>query len=150
MRAEDLLLLAVRPPYARLIVEGAKSVDLRRLRPRVSSVQSVLIYATSPEMALLGTCRLDSISEADTSELWAVHQAAAAIDREDFDAYFAGRDRGVALFLSHPRRLDQPIGLTQIRSYWPGFRPPRSFGYVSRSQADMVPSLGPLSPNGLG
>jgi predicted transcriptional regulator len=124
------LLLSIRPVYAEAILSGAKTVELRRTRPRVAIPTEALIYASTPLRALVGTCRVDSVEELAIDKLWTQAGPYAAIARAEFFAYFEGATTGFALHLSSPRRLDDPVGLTQLRVNVEGFNPPQSFRYV--------------------
>jgi predicted transcriptional regulator len=148
-----LLLLAVHPKYAKLIINGEKLIEFRRNRPHVVSGQGILIYSTSPEMALVGTCYLGGINEAATSELWMAHQDVAGVDQREFEAYFAGRHTGIALSLVDPYEISEPISLNTLRVFWPGFNPPRSYRYIPNANLETMPGLDHfvnVQPNGSG
>jgi len=54
-----VLLLSIQPKYANLIFEGKKTTELRRVRPRVNQGDFVLIYVSSPDKVLLGSCEVE-------------------------------------------------------------------------------------------
>ena len=74
-----------------------------------------------------------SVARYPTDELWRLHGADIGLSGPEFDAYFEGRDRGVALLLEHPERRATPIPLHTLQQAH-GFRPPQSFAYVSHTQ----------------
>ncbi len=55
MSDDRSLLVSVKPVYARLILAGSKTVELRRVRPNAVPGCQVLIYASSPTMEMVGT-----------------------------------------------------------------------------------------------
>lgn len=124
------LFLSLRPEYAELLLEGRKTVELRRIRPQAPIGTLVLLYASTPRRALLGTCEVASIREASPTAIWNLHGSKTGIGREAFRCYFRGAARAVAITVSNPQRLDHPIPLTQLRGEWINFQPPQSFRYV--------------------
>lgn len=135
------LLLSIRPVYAEAILSGIKTVELRRTRPRVAIPTEALIYASTPLRALVGRCRVDSVEELTIAKLWKQTGPFAAIARSDFLTYFEGATTGFALHLSSPRRLADPVGLTQLRVNVEGFNPPQSFRYVPFGDYDQLLGL---------
>ena len=132
-RNDDALFLSLRPEFAELILNGVKKVELRRVRPRAVPGTSVIVYATSPVKAVLGGCRVRSVTTAHPDEVWELHGALASVERDGFDEYFAGAERATAIQLGSPWRLARPVPLSVLRTNWDGFNPPQSFRYVHRS-----------------
>jgi predicted transcriptional regulator len=125
------LLLSLKPRYAEAILSGEKTVELRRTRPRVAIPTEALIYASSPNMALVGRCRVDAVRSMTTEALWRRFGKEAAVTRDEFRSYFDGAKLGFALILVEPERLLTPVPLAEIRTCWSGFQPPQSFRYLS-------------------
>ena len=121
----------MRPRYAQDILSGKKKVELRRVRPRVQRGDLVVIYASSPVMAVLGIGFVSSVVTRAPGDLWPMVEHGACISREEFDAYFRGSKLSVALFLSGTRPLRKPLGLGEIREVWPEFRPPQGYRYLA-------------------
>ena len=55
------LLLCLRPRFAEAILSGAKTVELRRRPINTQPGTPILLYASSPTMAIVGTARLREI-----------------------------------------------------------------------------------------
>lgn len=67
----SILLLCIRPEYANKIFDSNKTVELRRVRPRLlNEGDLVLIYVSSPIKAVFGSFKVDSIIEKPIAELW--------------------------------------------------------------------------------
>ncbi|HRI72573.1 MAG TPA: ASCH domain-containing protein, partial [Polyangium sp.] len=64
------LFLSVKPVFANKILEGTKTIELRRIRPHVAPGQSVLIYSSSPEMSLIGRAIIENILCDTPMKLW--------------------------------------------------------------------------------
>lgn len=131
------LVLSLKPRFAEAILGGQKTVELRRVMPRITIPTLALLYAASPERSLVGTCIVRSVARLPTRELWQLHGAKTALSRPEFHAYLAGRDEGVALFLERPIRLPAPIPLHALRRAG-NFRPPQSLAYVRHDQRERL------------
>ena len=84
---ERALLLSVRPKFAESILNGSKTAEIRRQRPDVRPGTLVIIYATKPKGAIVGTARVSGMSQGSPDEIWKRHKAQVGISREDFDSY---------------------------------------------------------------
>ncbi len=132
MDESDALFISLRPEFAESILDGTKTVELRRLKPRAAPGTLVLLYAASPRKALLGTCAVQSITEAAPQEIWRRLGSSTGIRRSAYNAYFHGTHRAVAITVAEPQRLVEPVPLADLRGMLPGFMPPQSFRYLSR------------------
>ena len=141
------LLLSVRPIYAEKIVRGAKTVELRRRFPvTVGSGSIVLIYATSPERAIVGRARVGSINRMPLATLWREHGNAACVEREDFDDYFNGLATGIAILLTDVARFRSALPAVELLKRF-GFRPPQSFMYLRREHHPLLKHERPKTLN---
>lgn len=126
----ETLLISVRPTFVRRILDGTKTVELRRVRPQIASGQTVLIYSSSPTMALLASAVVERFDEASPQSLWSKVEGAAGVSRAEYDAYFRDAHRAVGIWLSQVAELRRPIHLQELRERWPWFRPPQSYCFV--------------------
>ncbi len=124
------LLLSVRPRYADLLLDGSKSVELRRVRPSVKPGALVLIYASSPARALVGSGRVHAIEAGGPAEIWCRHGSRTGVTPDEYDVYFEGATAAVAISLTGVQPLSRPTPLAELRART-GFRPPQSFRYLA-------------------
>ena len=128
--ASEFLVLSVRPRFAEAIIDGRKTVEVRRQRPNVQPGTLGFVYSSSPIQAVVGTFTVEKIVSGTPDEIWLVAQDGVYISRREFDCYFAGAKVGHAIVVSYGHRLPKPISLSRLRVIWPKCRPPRSFGYL--------------------
>lgn len=128
------LWLSVRPPFAQLIINGTKKVELRRVRPRVTQGALVILYASSPICSILGMFILDRVEQDDPDSVWERNHRLCGIKLEDYDAYFRDAAYAVGLHIGTTWMLEESISLASIRCIWPGFSPPQSFRYLHWQQ----------------
>lgn len=137
------ILLSIRPEYAKKIFNCTKTVELRRVRPRLlNKGDLVVIYVSSPKQAVVGSFKVDSIVEKPTPDLWEEVKDIAGISREEFYDYYKGVKVGVGIFFKDFRRFSQPVELHRLRNKLPDLKPPQSFRYLTDRQFNTVNSLG--------
>lgn len=124
------LVLSIKPRFVAMILDGSKSIELRRVRPKVDAGCPVLIYASSPQRSLLGCCTIARVVNGAPSTIWRKYGRGTGLRRREFDDYFSGCRRATALVLSDVLRLDTALPLTELRKRWAGFEPPQSFRYA--------------------
>lgn len=123
-------LLSIRPNYAELIVDGQKTVELRRRFPKsVEQGAVALIYCTSPKKAIIGTADIAAVECLPLSKIWSRYGLDARIERKDFDSYFEGCEAGYAILLRNAKRFEKQVGASKLRKQF-GFVAPQSFVYL--------------------
>jgi predicted transcriptional regulator/DNA-binding XRE family transcriptional regulator len=124
------VVLSIRPEYSHKIIEGKKTVELRRRFP-LSAPRGTLayIYSTSPERAMVGRAEITNVVKLPVSHIWKKFSPYAFINRADFDAYFEGLTEGFALKFANAKPLPRQLDLSELRERF-GFEPPQSFLYA--------------------
>lgn len=126
------VILSIRPQYSAKIMDGSKTVELRRRFPvYISNNALAYIYSTSPICALIGSVQIMQAVKLPISVMWKQYSNHACITRSAFDEYFSGLDQGVALEVGSVRPLPRFMDLSELRTRF-GFRPPQSFQYVKQ------------------
>ena len=135
---DRMVVLSLKPRFAEAILAGAKTVELRRTVPKIVVPTRALLYAASPERALVGTCVITSVRSADLTALWHEHGPRSDLSLDEFQQYFEGVTKGTALTLSNPQALSRPIPLQDLRASPRNFRPPQSFAYVDTKTGNQL------------
>jgi predicted transcriptional regulator len=144
-RTERALLVSIRPRFVSLLLSGDKTVELRRTPPNVQPGALVLIYESSPNRRLVGRGQVTSIDADEPSVIWDRHGHNTGLSREEFNGYFRGTNRAVAIKIHNVSPLTRPASLEELRARWTGFRPPQSFRYLSPSQVARLTLASPAS-----
>lgn len=126
------MLLSVRPRYAESILAGTKRAEIRRQRPGILPGTPVIIYATKPLGAVIGTAIIDRLCEGAPTDLWDEYHQEMGVTREEFGQYLSGISTAYLLLLSGASRLISPLTLDDMRES-ADFQPPRSYRYVNHS-----------------
>ena len=120
-------LLAVRPPWAGMLLDGRKTVELRRRGVDLAG-RSAVVWETAPVSAAVGVLRLGAAWRTAPDRLWAGMRLAdrAGMGRAEYDAWCAGLARVVGIEVLDAARRE-PVALAELRAAVPGFRAPRSW-----------------------
>lgn len=131
-RLQRDIVLSIKPVYSEKILEGRKTVELRRRFP-VSSPNGALayIYATSPVKAIVGTAEIRDVLKLPIEQIWTEFETSALIERANFDKYFDGLSEGYALVFDDAKAFSRPFPLSELREKF-DFEPPQSFLYAKR------------------
>ena len=135
------LWLSDRPEYAHAILDGSKTVELRRVAPKLDAGSLIVIYATAPVMALVGAVKLGEILVDRPDRLWQRVGKRSGVDRDTFDAYFRAKEMGAALEIAARWKAARPLPLSELRASWEGFHPPQSYRYLSDQPGDQEVSV---------
>ncbi|GIG91112.1 ASCH domain-containing protein [Plantactinospora endophytica] len=144
MSTSRTLLLSLRPRFADAILSGTKTVELRRRPVNAHPETPIILYASSPAMAIVGTARLRDVQTLDPPEAWRLYQDRLGLSRPEFDAYLAGNDRAHLLRLHRVCTLDEPLSLRRLREEG-RFQPPQSFRYLAESDPYTLRTLIPAT-----
>lgn len=136
------MLLSVHPRFARAILHGHKTVELRRHRVGASPGAVVVLYATSPVMAVLGTAHLAGVETTTPQAIWQRHGTHTGLTEREFLDYLNGCKIASALTLRRPTTLPAPMHLKTLRAT-SSFQPPQSYRYVGHDDPLLLRQLSP-------
>jgi predicted transcriptional regulator len=130
--AKHALLISVRPRFAEMIFAGTKTVELRRIRPRVGKGDLVFVYVSSPVMALEGAFEVSEVVCGKPSSIWRRFNGRTGLSKCEFDAYYEGKQMAFAIMIHQQWKLPTPVRLAKLRRHKDGFHPPQSYHYICR------------------
>ena len=132
------LIISIKPQYALQIVEGIKTIELRRKFPTENIRGGVaIIYASSPVCKIVGYVRIEDVSNLSTAKMWQQFGKAACVTKTFFNSYFDGVESGFAIALSRPVKLKTPLDIKELEEEQI-FSPPQSYRYASESLLQAV------------
>lgn len=125
------IIVSVKPPYARMLLEGSKTIELRRrFSTNIPPNTRVLIYATDPVKKILGECQIKKILKLPVEDLWRASCRDAMISWGTFKSYFSDLKEGYGIVLHKQQVYKQPITLEHMRTKY-GITPPQSYRSVN-------------------
>lgn len=124
-------LLSLRPRFAEALLDGTKTVEIRRRNARLEPGSICLIYASSPVRALVGAFQVDAVYVASAATLWERFGARTALARSEFDAYLAGSPSPCAIAARSAVRFHEAVPLAELRERQRAFVVPQSYRFVA-------------------
>lgn len=141
MTPDSDAIISIHPRYANAILDGAKTVELRRRIPTVSIGTRLWIYATRPVGAVIGMATVERIVRGQPEDIWSEFGDQAGIDRVNFDAYFDGAEEAIVLILANARRSAEYVEIEQLRLLREGFHPPQVMMAITSHEAQQLHRL---------
>jgi predicted transcriptional regulator len=132
------VLMSIKPHYADLIFSGSKTVELRRVCPKVNEGDLVLIYASGPRMALMGGFEVAEVVCLSLNEMFNTYHDSLGITREAFDLYFKGLDKAYGILIGKTWSFHKQTKLTTLRRKVKGFHPPQSYRYLRNGEFETL------------
>ncbi|PKF78956.1 hypothetical protein CW749_13360 [Vibrio sp. vnigr-6D03] len=134
---ENALVVSFKPKWADKILSKEKTVELRRqFGKSINNDITVLIYASAPVSAIVGTVSLHSISTDSIDKIWAKFNKQAGVSKREFFEYFKGKDTATALVLQNPIRIKN-ISLSVLKERC-NFRPPISWRHLKELEKVII------------
>jgi predicted transcriptional regulator len=138
MTEERVTLLSVRPQYATALLEGSKTVEVRRRRAHIAAGEVCLLYASSPTRALVGAIRVAHTDTGTPEQIWSRWGDQTGLERQEFDSYLDGSTEACAIVVDHAAALDETIALQELRRRREGFITPQSYCFLSASDCEAL------------
>lgn len=123
-------LLSIKPEFAEKILSGEKKYEFRRTSFRdADKIDTVYLYASSPDQKVVGAFVIDTVIEDDPEQLWEEYGHKSGIsNREQFMKYYEGTNTGYAFKIDAIQEFNTPYDpWSQVED----FAPPTSFYYMS-------------------
>lgn len=136
-RGSQIMLLSIRPRHVAKILDGSKTVELRRGRPVIVPGQPLAIYSTTPAAAIVALGRVSRIEVASPRELWDRVHGLAGVTRNEYDDYFLGATTATGLYLSGISALSAPVSLAELRAPGP-FHPPQTWHFLDQDRVSQL------------
>ncbi|MDP9920277.1 putative transcriptional regulator [Variovorax boronicumulans] len=131
MSAPQNVLISLEERHAENILDGTKTVELRRRPMHVAIGATVWFYVKVPVGSVIGCAKVAGVHTLAPSTLWNRFGPVSGLQRREFFDYFSGLPTAFALSLKEPCRLAKPIPLSELRDVSSGFHPPQFFANVA-------------------
>ncbi len=131
-------LLSVRPRFAAALLDGSKTVEVRRRRAHIADGAICLVYASSPVSALVGAVRIRTTDTDRPDSLWSRWGNHTALNRAEYDTYIAGSARPCAIIVSAAVAFPQAVSLPELRRRRHAFVTPQSYRFLDPDELGAV------------
>ncbi len=112
--ASKLMIMSIHPRHIQRILQGEKTVELRKTRPAVEAGQPAALYATAPTSAVVATCVIDRVVVGIPGQVRSALLGPARVTAQEYDAYLSGSQQAVAIYLRDVSVLNEPISFAQF------------------------------------
>lgn len=127
------VLLSIKPEYVQRILTGEKKFEFRK-RLANKPVDTIVIYATSPVMKIVGEVKVKGVHEKAPSVLWEQTKKNAGITRKKYRDYFFGCKKAFAYELEEVKKYTKEFNLEEIGIH----QAPQSFVYITDEQYEKI------------
>lgn len=124
------MFISVKPEFVEKIFNGKKTIELRKSMPKVIPGDLVIIYSSSPVMAVIGICYVKEVIAMKPLKLWNLYSDKLGIDKRRFLDYYKDKEIAIGIVLKEKEKLSDPIPLSVLRRKFSAFRPPQTFRYL--------------------
>lgn len=133
---DPLLIISIKPQFAKKIFSGEKTVELRKSAPlRAKKGTTLLIYVTSPIKELWGVCTIDKIIKDTPKQLWIRIGKQSGISKTEFFNYYKDVNFAYGIEIINIRNFtDNSIKLESLKEEVPGFSPPQTYRYINKAK----------------
>ena len=129
-----VVLLPIKPRYARPIMSGKKLVEFRK-NAFARRPSHVVVYASTPVRKVLGYFEVSAVDVDAVDALWDKYSHVGGVPAAEFGRYYAGRERGVAVSVGRIVHAATPAALADLGL---DGRPPQNYAYVDSEVLDRV------------
>jgi predicted transcriptional regulator/ribosomal protein S18 acetylase RimI-like enzyme len=109
------IVLSVKPRFASLIMHGEKTIEIRKSFSEKMIGRTMLIYATAPVKAILGSAEIAEVKTLPPDELWSSYSERLGVSRADLADYSANRLEVRAIFLKKVTPFEIPLPWTEFQ-----------------------------------
>ncbi len=134
------VLLSVQPHFARPLMLGTKTAEIRRRFPHHLRERLTYIYSSSPERQLIGTIVIRRVVEVESAAAWALFGSRLRITNEALTEYLKGSAVSYVLEVDTPQWFKTAISLETLRSAT-GISPPQSYRYLDAQTQTTIGNL---------
>ena len=143
---KNFLLISIKPEYAQKILDGEKTVELRKTRTRLKPGDIVLVYVSSPQQVIAGFFEVESVEIFENlpkqkNNFWDKIKNKAHIKEKDFNDYYKRASIGVAIFITKVHKFDNTAKLIKLKQKIKNFTPPQSYRYLKPKEIEILESI---------
>lgn len=120
------VLLSIKPEFAKMIFDGSKRYEYRRVIFKRQDIKTVAVYVSNPTSKVIGEFDIEKIIQDDPMSLWSSTKECSGITLESFLKYFTNKKIGYAIKIASTKIYDSPKPLSSLNIS----TAPQSFRYL--------------------
>jgi predicted transcriptional regulator len=132
--SKPVALLSVRPRFAEALLNGSKTVEIRRRQAHIADGAICLLYASSPVRALVGAISVEATDTDLPEALWSRWGTQTGLQRDEYDDYLKDSGKACAIVVSDAVSFPLPVKLSELRRRHRSFVTPQSYRFLGASE----------------
>ncbi|WP_435147652.1 hypothetical protein [Halobaculum sp. P14] len=124
---DDIILLSIRPKFARQIFDGEKIYEFRK--PSVPTDVSYVLLLENGSKDILGGFEVGDVIRKDVDELWSEYGKGTSV-KDRFYRYYEGWEYGLAFEVQKPDEFEQSIPIETITEADSNLNVPDQFSHI--------------------
>lgn len=130
MNPEQHVLISLLPGHAANILDGTKTVELRRRSMGIEPGSIVWLYVKAPVASIVGFAVAKQVHRLTPSAIWDRFGSVCGITRRELYRYLDGLQHGYALEFESAHAIKSVMSLNTLRGIAGGFHPPQFFARI--------------------
>ncbi|MCK4794512.1 MAG: ASCH domain-containing protein [Desulfobacteraceae bacterium] len=123
-------ILSIKPEFAYRILDGTKTIELRRSRMGVNKGDVLLLYISAPDQCLGAWFRVAKVEVSNLNDMWGSNHSFLGLDHTEYLKYFDGVSDAIGLHIGKIHHLKPVIFLSEIKNLVDGFVPPQGIIWI--------------------
>jgi predicted transcriptional regulator len=132
------IVISVKEEYLTMIVNGDKTIELRRKTINVAPGSRIWLYAKSPTAHISAYASVEKVITATPHMIWSKYHSEVGITLDEFNSYFDGSSTACAIFLEDIQCVVPALKLSELRSRLKGFHPPQFFKKLHKDSPEFL------------
>jgi predicted transcriptional regulator len=132
------ILISLHPRHSDNVLQGKKTVEIRRRPIRILPGTRVWIYTTRPRARVEAVATVETVWEGSSDELWTRFGNKVAISRIELESYLEGVSQACALVFKKVQPLETSMTINEIRDHVSEFHPPQFFKKLFPHSEELV------------
>ncbi|MFM6006148.1 MAG: DUF3850 domain-containing protein, partial [Sphaerospermopsis kisseleviana] len=125
MQVKYIKALSIKKIYAERIINGTKTIELRKRPIGMELGDLVLLYETAPDSIIQGGFIADKLISLPVSQMWEKYHSLMGVDKEFYDSYFENCEIAYGTLVYKSFTFPH-LSLEEIYKLCPGFVPPQA------------------------
>lgn len=130
-----MILMSIRPRYAQMILDGHKTVEIRRTHIQCKAGDLVIMYASSPFKRIVGQFTIEQVIYDSCKAVWEKCGDRTGLSEPEYTQYVAGKGEVSAIVISTVHENRNGLSHEQLRLKL-GILAPQSYIYIKDPQKE--------------
>jgi len=128
--------ISLKPQFLQRILDGSKTVELRRRRLYLAPNTQLWLYSTLPTGSFIAVASIGCIHHGTPQAVWKRYSQKTGLSRAEYYSYAEGATWVTAIELARVTQLVRAVPLSEIRTHSKRFQPPQCI--VALEESDPV------------